>query len=302
MGNDKRPSDSNAAPRSSSVPEAGSDGDSAPGRTPSGMDGIPSGTTDGAEPGKPVVGRDPPVVPDPILPFYLAEVASSPGRNLPSDPTDLSLGKWWAYLTDILEREAYGAPRVFDLFTLLAVTVAWALLFALLRVLEPLLEGSLPYVALGVGCYITLIAICQMVLFHGEKPRVASVVGGPIAWLATALIVGLVAGPRSWLELLRWGMANLCFSPIGFFFGYLAGGAVAGVFLLADAFRQHYLAGRPQEDAGDDDAIWREDDAPPDPAQTGAGAQPAEIAPGRDAGEETTARRSDDQSKPPGGA
>jgi hypothetical protein len=158
------------------------------------------------------------------------------------------LSKW---LEDNLGTESYGAPRVFDLYTLLAVTLAFALMFACLRLIEPLLLSSLPQVAIALGIFVTLIAIAQLALWGGNKPRLASIVAGPAIWFVIAL--GLTAqNPRQFLN--PAAMAGLlCSSILGVFAGYLGGGMVAGVFLLADAFRKQFVKPSKEEDEPDND-------------------------------------------------
>ncbi len=163
--------------------------------------------------------------------------------------------EWFA---NRLGSESYGAPRVFDLFTLLAVTLAFALLFALLRVAEPVLMGSLPMVAISISVFATGIAIAQLALWGGNRPRIASLAAGPGLWL-------LISLASAFPDLLRQQdpmqfIALIVLSVLGVPAGYLGGGLVAGVFLLADIFRTRFMK---QEAAPTDTssaAIWEPDD------------------------------------------
>lgn len=71
----------------------------------------------------------------------------------------------------------YSAPRRFDLFTVMIVTAAYALLLGGMSALRfpPVVSG---YVA----GFITLVGIGQAVLFGGRWPRFASVVSGMAAY------------------------------------------------------------------------------------------------------------------------
>lgn len=144
------------------------------------------------------------------------------------------------WIDRVLGTESYGAPRVFDLFTLLAVTLAFALLFALLRMAEPVFPGSLPSVAVAISVFVTGIAIAQMVLFGSKKPRIASLLAGPPVWFAIGVGFNLWSS-RQWAD--PWVYVILLFAAVflGLPSGYLGGAMVAGVFLLADFFRSKFL-------------------------------------------------------------
>jgi hypothetical protein len=133
--------------------------------------------------------------------------------------------------------KAYGAPRVFDLFTLLAVTLAFALLFGAIRLIEPLLLLNTGEVIAWISFFLTGIAIAQLLLWSGKMPRLASVLAGPLLFLSIGVAIALA-------QRAPWQFAfgtMLCSIPFGVFAGYLGGAVVAGVFLLADAFRKRFL-------------------------------------------------------------
>jgi hypothetical protein len=150
----------------------------------------------------------------------------------------------------------YGASRAFDLFTLMAITLAFALLFAALNVLAPAFEGSPATLTWLISGYVTLIALAQMFMFEGKNPRRASVFAGPFVMLMI-LIVGWTFGSRmplgQALFFSIWSSVAFGFFAgylsvavvagvflVGFFAGYLSGAVVAGVFLVADAMRGRY--------------------------------------------------------------
>ncbi|MEO8272206.1 MAG: hypothetical protein ABI557_21020, partial [Aureliella sp.] len=97
-----------------------------------------------------------------------------------------------AWLDRAICGESYGAPRVFDLFTLLAITMAFALMFALLRAIEPILMIDITGVALCLGALVTGVGIFQLSLWGGKRPRLASLVGGPF------LVLGLMLAGGFW--------------------------------------------------------------------------------------------------------
>ncbi len=190
----------------------------------------------------------PPVV---LPPLSGMGPSSSPETHLFRDA-----GEW---LDDVLGGESYGAPRVFDLFTLLAITLAFALLLASLRLIKPLLPAELETVAITLGGFVSGIAIFQLALWGGKKPRLASLVAGPILWclIFAAFTLG---HPQNLLNPAVL-MSGVCSSILGIPTGYLGGAMVAGVFLVADFFRTKYLRKPRSVDSENDDQIFA--DEPP---------------------------------------
>ncbi len=132
----------------------------------------------------------------------------------------------WTSLLATLNEPAYGAQRVFDLFTLMAITLAFGLLFGALKGL-----GASPETFFAVTAFVTFVAIGQMLFFGGKSPRLASLVGGPLALAITVVCMSIWYG--------RWVIVQLvCSLPLGVPAGYLGGGMVAGVFLIADLLRE----------------------------------------------------------------
>ena len=174
-------------------------------------------------------------------------------KRLP--PTGLSTTGVMEWLDEQLGQESYGAPRVFDLFTLLAVTLAFAILCALLRILEPLLFFPLAQAASSIGGFGALTAIAQLTLWGGKKPRLASLAAGPVIWLFISLMLSLQNMALFHVAYLA-GLVIL--SVLGIPTGYLAGALVAGVFLLADLFRKRFLKHELDENAQEyNDSIWK---------------------------------------------
>ena len=126
-----------------------------------------------------------------------------------------------------------GVPRRFGVGTLLLITTLYALLFALLRALN-----AEPLAFFLIALFFTLVGLGQMLLFHGQRPRRASILVGacfPAAvfipvWLARIALGATYARfPMSrLLEGLFWETLG------GAVCGYLAGMLIAAVFLLFD--------------------------------------------------------------------
>ena len=118
-----------------------------------------------------------------------------------------------------------GMPRRFGIGSIMVITVAFSLLYALLRGFRA--PGPL-YAFLTM--FFVVIAIAQMVLFGGRDPRRASILTG-LFLLPICVVISLPFldrhGPDS------TGVA--CFFvfsfPLGALLGYCAGGLIGGVFL-----------------------------------------------------------------------
>jgi putative addiction module component (TIGR02574 family) len=136
-------------------------------------------------------------------------------------------------------QKLYSAPRRFDLYTIMIVTAAYAILLSGLSALR-----YPPVVSCYVAAFFTLVAIGQALLFGGSRPRPASVYTGMVAWfLGTFGYVFL--DPH--FDFFSFLPAGIVFSLLfGGILGYIAGVLVGGVFLVADVLRQRY--GRETED------------------------------------------------------
>jgi hypothetical protein len=140
----------------------------------------------------------------------------------------------------------YSAPRSFDLATIFVVTFAYSLLFAVMS-----LASFPPMMSLAVGAFITVVGVCQAVLFGGRYPRAASYLSGAVLYVAATIIMSMLA-PRGFrIEYLVLGVPlSILFGAI---FGYLAGVLVGGVFLVADLIRNWFAHGATTPD--DVDAV-----------------------------------------------
>lgn len=131
---------------------------------------------------------------------------------------------------------AFGVPRRFGIGTLLVVTAAYGALLAVLRAMD----WHRGVIAAFVG-FISLIGLGQMLLFHARRPRKASIVTGAVCVPLVQLLIVLSREGREWFDPQGWLDAAtmlgwiLLLIPHGAIAGYLAGGIVAGVFLIMDA-------------------------------------------------------------------
>lgn len=131
----------------------------------------------------------------------------------------------------------YSVPRRYDLATLMAVTLAYALLFAAMR-----LWDASPAAVGVVSLFVTVVGLAQAVLFRGRHPRAASLIGGAVAWFLCGLLNVLMwrrtaDTPAEYWITAAIGLAISSVCP-AMVLGYLAGTLVAGVFLVADLIRK----------------------------------------------------------------
>jgi hypothetical protein len=132
-----------------------------------------------------------------------------------------------------LAPEVFRVPRRYDLATLLAVTMAYACLFGVLRiVMEP---GAVIWIA----GFLTTVGISQAILFGGRCPRAASVLAGMGFMAAT---IGTLA-VMEFQQIVQTGGRFLLsivviYVLLGAMLGYFGGVLVAGVFLIAHHLRR----------------------------------------------------------------
>ncbi len=144
-------------------------------------------------------------------------------------PASRSLGLNTAEPPPSFEDMVYSVPRRFDLSTMFAVSTAFGLLFAVLAYVG--FESS---VKLMFCAYFSGVGLAQAVMFGGEAPRRASIVSG-------AVLLWIVMIPFVHEELLVSFLLSALYMPFGCLTGYLTGGLVGGVFLIADAIRRRFV-------------------------------------------------------------
>jgi hypothetical protein len=142
--------------------------------------------------------------------------------------------------------EVFGVPRRFGVGTILVITTAFGLLLSLLQAL-----GAPVGVVVFVVAFVSLIGVGQMLLFDGTQPRRASLLAGLIGLpLLLGLTIGFFVPHRGRNnEIVCPICAAIIFGPPS---GYLAGGIVAGVFLIMDAIEKSLGRWR-RENKEDDD-------------------------------------------------
>jgi putative addiction module component (TIGR02574 family) len=151
--------------------------------------------------------------------------------------------------------KVYSVPRRFDLSTIFVVTLAYSLLFGAMK------GVSLPAIAsASIAGFITLVAAAQALLFRGAKPRTASILVGAVTYTVAVLAIWIITGQRMYGTTQILFMTSLTLIG-GSILGYVAGGLVGAVFLIADKLRsffsrkrrddgeQDFTSNRPQPDA-----------------------------------------------------
>ena len=124
----------------------------------------------------------------------------------------------------------FGVPRRFGIGTLLVVTAAYGALLAMLRAMD-WHRGT---IAAFLG-FISLVGLSQMLLFRARQPRKASIVAGAVCFPIAQLFFFLPFAVRDWDHAGTELLLLLYSTLFGAAAGYLAGGVVAGVFLIMDA-------------------------------------------------------------------
>ena len=155
---------------------------------------------------------------EPLPEIVLAELAE-PAAEQP--PADHPAGN-----------EPFGVPRRFGIGTILVVTTAFGLLLSLLQAL-----GAPPGVVWFVIVFISLVGLGQMLLFGAKQPRLASIVVGAVCLPLMTFATLVFSSPRG-VHGEEAACTTIAAAIFGGGFGYLAGGVVAGVFLVMDAVEQ----------------------------------------------------------------
>ena len=148
--------------------------------------------------------------------------------------------------------KVYSAPRRFDIFTLMVVTVAYAFLFMLTSMIGTINKTASFWTSSVLGIFLAFVAVAQIVLFQGKAPRLASMLAGVTA-VAIWLLVFVVrfSDPLGAPHDLAWGVICSCIwgAPVG----YLAGATVGGVFLISDVLRRKVLNRRLKSEEADEE-------------------------------------------------
>jgi hypothetical protein len=145
---------------------------------------------------------------------------------------------------DNYPKSIYSAPRMFDLASLLVITLTYGMLFAVMT-----------WMMLGINVFlfisglVTVVAIAQALLFNASAPRLASLLVGIVFGVTACFQIDPVSLRKFDLgyvvlylvpEVIRDSIPLLALFGIAFgaSIGYLAGTCVGGVFLISDKVRE----------------------------------------------------------------
>lgn len=160
---------------------------------------------------------------------YQTQPSSPPSfQHAPSSVIDDWLDAWNRHFATEPKHDLYSVPRRYDLASMFAISVAYAILFAGMRALS-----APPSSIVLTGIFFTMIGISQAVLFKGNRPRESSILVGVIGGLLCLIVFGFTAGMSADEAILATICGVFC-SP---FAGYLAGASIGGIWLVADYLR-----------------------------------------------------------------
>jgi putative acetyltransferase len=164
------------------------------------------------------------------------------------DASALSSTGWTVYVTSpwrvgLPRGKEAGVPRQFGVGTALLMMTMFAILFAVLRSLNvpALAFAIIALFFLGVGAG-------QALLFHGRRPRRASIIMGIVMTFILSIFKAFfngVPGPEI-LPSLALLFCAACFG--GIIYGYVAGVLIGSVFLVSDKLRDAYRRRFPPKD------------------------------------------------------
>lgn len=154
------------------------------------------------------------------------------------------------------DSEAAGVPRRFSLGVLFLMMTSFAVLFAVMQMMDanPAAFVVVAVLVIGVG-------LGQTLLFGGQFPRAASIWIGaclfPVEILAVIIESQAASTYGASPELVAfWVILVLFCIPAGAFVGYLAGGITAGLFLVLDYVNQRRKV---EEESPTDDGPWADE-------------------------------------------
>ena len=168
---------------------------------------------------------------------YVAAVVGEPNRShganpYRSPPKQLTMEEIVrtvapGYRWDHVEPDIYSVPRRFDLASMFSISVAFALLFSIMRALDapPLLIASF-------AIFFTSVGVAQAMLFNGNKPREASIIAGLVCGFMLVLWAGYLIG--NVMESIPMALCSIIWTPI---VGYFVGTINGGIWLITDYLR-----------------------------------------------------------------
>lgn len=164
-------------------------------------------------------------------PFY-APLVGSPYSSVYAGPPQDAANK-----ASPPRDKIYSVPKRYDLASMFSISVAYAMLFALMRAL-----GSPPALIFLVGGFFTVVGVSQALLFNGDRPREASIISGTVYGFCGTIVFAIVED----VNLARSIPAAFCSLFWIPFVSYFAGTAIGGIWLIADYLRQ-WMEGRQRD-------------------------------------------------------
>lgn len=155
--------------------------------------------------------------------------------------------------------DIYSVPKRFDLASMFSISVAFAMLFSIMRALD-----SSPLLIAIFGIYFAAVGIAQAVLFNGDKPREASVIAGGILGCLSVIVIAMSEGAPLGAAI-SMTICSAVWAPVA---GYLAGTINGGIWLITDYLRQWLERRSPTSDPAEptpgpfDDLRSKHEEAP----------------------------------------
>lgn len=155
---------------------------------------------------------------------YLAEPAWPLGSQNKSEIS-------WTNFASRPDEALYSVPRRYDLASMFAISVAYAMLFAIMRAFS-----APPSISLLTGVFLAVVGAAQAVMFEGNSPREASIISGGVAGFTAVIVFAVLEGVRLPIAFPQ-AVCSIAWGPLA---GYLAGTIVGGIWLTADYLRKSF--------------------------------------------------------------
>lgn len=140
------------------------------------------------------------------------------------------------------DSNAYRVPRRFGMGAILIGMTLFSVMVAMFTA-----AGVPGLVIAGVVTFCVAIGLSQMFLFGGRRPRPVSILVGVVLCVVLAECVAIyqinMFAQWNWYVIGELVQLTIYAALWGAFFGYLAGGALAGVFLFLD-YIESWLTGK----------------------------------------------------------
>ena len=130
------------------------------------------------------------------------------------------------------QRPQVGAPRRFDIGTIVILAIVFAVFFGIATLLN-FPSSSYGYITIFIGG----VAACQLLLFKGKYPRETSIISGSVIFYLLMVFVSLTNdfGPRDFTRQITFSIQGFFVNlGIGGLLGYLVGGLISCGFWIRD--------------------------------------------------------------------